>query len=111
MLGQWVRDYTTVIRWLKNNFCVESLTAYGYKDAGIAAFLSAVLYSSTDHVISEGSLKSLNWSDSDPGINDFSLGLCVTNILKYGDLEDLAETAPNLKTEWIRPIRGDGSPL
>ena len=111
MLGQWVRDYTAVITWLKDNFCVESLTAYGYKDAGIAAFLSAVLYGSTDHVISEGSLKSLNWSDGNPGINDFTLGLCVTNILKYGDLEDLAETAPNLKTEWIHPIRGDGSPL
>lgn len=109
MLGQWVRDYTAVIRWLREKYPVEELTAYGFRDAGIAALLSAALYAGADKVISENSVRSLDWSDTDPGINVFSLAICTTDILKYGDLEDMERIIGEGRVEWIDPLRGDGS--
>lgn len=111
MLGQWIKDYTATICWLKEKYTIEFLTAYGYKDAGVAAFLSAALYGGIDRVALEKSVKTLNWSDCDPGINTFTLALCATGILRYGDLTDLEKMMKQTNVEWIHPIRGDGEPI
>ena len=110
MLGQWVNDYSTVSAWLKKNYPVKLITAYGYKDAGIAALLSTALYQIADKVVLEKCIQSLDWSDRPVKENVFTMALAVPDILFYGDLCDMEAMVGNDNVVWISPVKPDGTP-
>lgn len=93
LLGEWTQDYHIAAQFLKARFEAASLTFYGYKDAGVAALLAAALYGGADKVVMDHSLASLDWADTYPDVNDFTMALSVTDILKYGDIADYKRLA------------------
>ena len=111
MLGEWVRDYTAASRWLSEHFQVKAITYHGFRDTAVAALLAVALYDNASGLVLENAPVTLNWSNCIPGINTFTLALCVTDILHYGDIPDFAVLASTAKQEWITPVHGNGIPL
>lgn len=109
LLGEWVRDYTAAGTWLRKQYEVRSVTTYGYKDAAVAGLLSCALYGKMEHLVLDHAPITLNWSDCVPGVNVFTLGLCVTDILHYGDIPDFMKFCDGVSIEWQKPLNADGT--
>lgn len=102
MMGEWVREYTAIAKWLKENKRVEELTAYGFRDAGLAALISGALYGDFAKIILDSAPASFNWSAHD--ISDFlitTMAMTVPFILKYADVPEIQEFASSASVEWI----------
>lgn len=109
LLGEWIRDYTAAATWLRKQYEVKSITSYGYKDAAVAGLLSSALYGQMEHLVMDHAPITLNWSNCVPGMNVFTLGLCVTDILHYGDIPDFMKLCDRVSFEWQKPLNADGT--
>ena len=109
LLGEWIRDYTAAATWLREQYEVKTLSVYGYKDAAVAGLFSCALYGRMEHLVLDHAPVTLNWSDCVPGLNVFTLGLCATDILRYGDIPDFIKLCGKASIEWLNPLKADGS--
>lgn len=79
------------------------------KDAAVAGLLSSALYGQMEHLVMDHAPITLNWSNCVPGMNVFTLGLCVTDILHYGDIPDFMKLCDRVSFEWQKPLNADGT--
>ena len=105
-MGEWVREYTAIGKWLKETKHAEKITAYGFRDAGNAALLAGALYSGFEKIVLDTAPATFDWSDKD--VTDFlitTMAMTVPFILKYGDIPEIQALAAPAEVEWIgKPI-------
>ncbi|MBE6406825.1 MAG: hypothetical protein E7040_12515 [Lentisphaerae bacterium] len=102
MMGEWVREYTAIGNWLKEAKKAETITAYGFRDAGDAALLAGALYGGFEKIVLDTVPGTFDWSDKD--VTDFlitTMAMTVPFILKYGDIPEIQALAAPAEVEWI----------
>lgn len=102
MMGEWVREYTIFAQWLKHAKNATEISAYGYRDAGLAALLSGALYGGLEKIVLDTAPATFDWSAYD--VTDFlitTMAMTVPFILNYADVPEIQALAAPAEVEWI----------
>ena len=100
LYGEWCREYIMLAKWTAQFLGAQNIELFGYKEMGIVAILTGVL-SKNIAISCEKTPKSFAVTDKD-NANKLSIGFCLPNILKWGDLELATNLNSNKKINIIK---------
>ncbi|MBS1599046.1 MAG: acetylxylan esterase [Bacteroidetes bacterium] len=85
MIGEWVKELTTVSQFLNSKYKAAKLSIDGSKEAGLAGLFFSVLGGNIDHVTLRKSPVSYLF-DTREGIDFFSAAIHLPGFLEWGDV-------------------------
>jgi Acetyl xylan esterase (AXE1) len=86
LYGEWCKEYALLTAWSRQALKAENIELFGYKESGIVAILAGAMLNENITVSVEKSLKSFVFIDKATS-HELSMGFCLPNILKWGDLD------------------------
>jgi Acetyl xylan esterase (AXE1) len=94
LYGEWCKEYALLATWSRQALDAENIELFGYKESGVAAILAGALLDENITVSAEKSPKSFVFVDK-ATCNELSMGFCLPNILKWGDLDSVINLNSN----------------
>lgn len=85
LYGEWTADYALLAKWSRQFLGAGSLELFGYKESGIAAVFAGLFLDGIT-VSTEKTPNSFVFKDNETS-HELSMGFCLPNILKWGDLD------------------------
>ena len=86
LYGEWCKEYFLLIEWSRQALGAENIELFGCKENGIIPILTAALLNEKITVRTKDTPSSFAFIDRDSA-KKLSLGFCLPNILKWGDLD------------------------
>ncbi|MFA6715274.1 MAG: acetylxylan esterase [Victivallaceae bacterium] len=86
LYGEWTREYVLLANWCKESLKAENIELFGYRESGIIAVFAGALSGTEIDVIAEKSPRSFVFTTNEKA-HELSMGFCLPNILKWGDLD------------------------
>jgi Acetyl xylan esterase (AXE1) len=99
LYGEWSKEYVLLTTWSRQTLGAKNIELFGYKESGIAAIFAGALLNKGVTITAEKSPKSFVFTDKSTS-HKLSMGFCLPNILKWGDL-DLAVNMNTNKVSFI----------
>lgn len=86
LYGEWCREYAMLASWCRESCGAGNIELFGFKECGIAAIFAGALSANEVAVTAEKSPRSFIFTTNERSAK-LSMGFCLPNILKWGDLE------------------------
>ena len=86
LYGEWCREYVLLASWCRESCGAENIELFGLRECGIAAIFAGALSANEVAVTAEKSPRSFVFTTNEKAA-ELSMGFCLPNILKWGDLE------------------------
>ena len=86
LYGEWCREYDLLASWCRESCGADNVELFGFKECGIAAIFAGALSEDDVTVTAEKSPRSFVFTTNEKAAK-LSMGFCLPNILKWGDLE------------------------
>ncbi len=86
LYGEWSKEYTLLTNWSRQTLGAENIELFGYRESGIAAIFAGAILSEDITITVEKTPKSFVFTDKTAS-HELSMGFCLPNILKWGDLD------------------------
>jgi hypothetical protein len=109
ILGEWVKELTTVIKFINDRYQPWKITVDGSKESALAGLFCAALERNIDQVILRNAPGSYLFDDRE-GVNFFSMGIHVPGFLAWGDVS-LAAALSGSRITFINPVTMSGKAI
>ena len=86
LYGEWSKEYAFLSSWSREILGAENIELFGYKESGITAIFTGVILSENINITVENTPKSFAFV-SKAVSDELSMGFCLPNILKWGDID------------------------
>lgn len=94
LYGEWSKEYALLTNWSRQALDAKNIELFGYKESGTAAIIAGAFLNEEITVSAERSPKSFSFVDQKTS-TELSMGFCIPNILKWGDLDSIIELNSN----------------
>ncbi len=109
IIGEWVQELNTVIKFVNSRYKISRFTLDGSKETGLAGLFLSALEANVDNIIMREAPVSYLFN-SRKGIEFFSMGIHVPGFLKWGDIS-LAAALSGKNVQFINPVSMSGNPI
>jgi hypothetical protein len=109
ILGEWVKELSTVIKFINDKHQPWKITVDGSKESALAGLFCAALERNIDQVTLRNAPGSYLFDDRE-GVNFFSMGIHVPGFLAWGDVS-LAAALSGAKVTFINPVTMSGKTI
>jgi hypothetical protein len=86
LYGEWCREYALLASWCRESCGADNIELFGLKECGIVAVFAGVFSADKVAVTAEKSPRSFMFTTNERAA-ELSMGFCLPDILKWGDLE------------------------
>jgi hypothetical protein len=90
LYGEWTKEYVLIANWCKEALKAGNIELFGYQESGMAAIFAGALSGMKLDVTAEKSPRSFVFTTKEDAA-ELSMGFCLPNILKWGDLDTAAD--------------------
>lgn len=107
VMGQWVKDIHTTVKYLRSKESDVKITLKGVEEAGVAAILFGALFSEVADIVSINSPYSYLF-DTREGVDRFNMSVHIPGFLVWGDLS-LAASLSSAQITLLHPKSMSGN--
>ena len=110
VLGEWVNDFDLISQFLKKKYGTSQVNIDANRETGLAALYFSIFYGEKISALTIREAPESYVFDDRDGINFFSMGIHLSQILVWGDVS-LAAALSGKSVQFINPVSMSGNPL
>jgi hypothetical protein len=109
IMGEWIKDYYLIARYLKSEYKAEKIIIDGSKEAGLAGLFYGALEGIVDEIILRDAPVSYLFDNRD-SVDFFSMAIHLPGFLNWGDVS-LAAALSGKDVTFVNPVSMSGQKL